>query len=530
MKQQNLNEITNRNLKDLIIKNVLGVIFALSSAILSFQVIVKDYTYLTMSVTIIVSFLCALYFWEKTLNENIENLKNNKVFSIVCAILASFVIFKLYQTKGMQNKEIFNKYLFNPFRLRGFIISLLSILYIGVFLGNKIEKWILNIYKKLDSWDKKAYLILSFVFLGIIIFAYSLNSNWYLTYDKIYSLDSGWCFKNILPESSYYDIRHPVLSIFTFPIYAIVSTIVKFVISGNLSDTVIAIIIQFLNIQILILTGFLLKLLTKKKSVFLIYMLSFPTLLFSLFLEKYALCVFFIVLYIYSLCNENKNESITGLISATICMPTSCFIGILEFFTSDKVKEKILRILKIIFITLLILICFGRSWVLFNGPTEAFSTQKDFSNKSLNIQERTIATLKMIQGCIFALPSIATGDIYFWDGTLTSNISILSLVIFAIMIIGIIKNRKSFFVKSCTVWTIFSFVLFVILKWSAHTTPLFSLYFSWAIIPLFVMGLDYLFEKLKINKKAGYVILMFLMLVINITTILDISKLLAIFK
>ena len=44
------------------------------------------------------------------------------------------------------------------------------------------------------------------------------------------------------------------------------------------------------------------------------------------------------------------------------------------------------------------------------------------------------------------------------------------------------------------------------------------------------MGLDYLFEKLKINKKAGYVILMFLMLVINITTILDISKLLAIFK
>ena len=309
------------------IKSILGLIFALSNTILSFQMIIINYTYLTMNITIIFSFLCALFFWKKTLNENIENFKNNKTFSIICSILVIFVMVKLYQTKDIATKENFNKYLFYPFKIKGFMMSLLSALYIGIYLGNKIKTFIFDFYKKMDIWDKKAYIILSFISLGIITFAYTSNSNWYLAYDKIYSLDSGWCFINIFPEASYYDIRHPILSIFTFPIYAIVSTIVKFLIQGNLENIIIAIIIQFLNIQLLILIGFLLKFLTNKKVSFLIYMLSFPTLLFSLFLEKYIICTFFLVFYIYSICNKNKNASIAGIVSAVVCMPTSCFIG-----------------------------------------------------------------------------------------------------------------------------------------------------------------------------------------------------------
>ena len=494
--------------------------------------IVRDYTYLTMSVTMIVSFLCALYFWKKTLNENIENFKNSRVFSIICLILASFVIFEMYQTKGIQSKMFFDRFIFNPFRIRGFMISLLSALYIGIYIGNKIKIWLSDFYKKMDSWDKKVYLILSLISIGIIVLAYGLNSNWYIQSDNVYSLDSGLVFSDIYPDPSYYHIKHPIMGIFNFPVYAIIKTIVNLLIPGtNITNVLIAIISQILNIQMLIIIGFLLKFLTNKKSVFLIYMLSFPTLSLAMFFEKYILCVFWLVFYLYYLCNKDENKSIVGIISAVGCMPTSCFIGALEFFTSSKMKEKILRILKIIIITILIFICFGRFWVLLKGPSETLYTQQEWESKDFDIKQRMIATLKVIQNSIFALPSkIVAENNYFWDDTLSTNISVISLIIFTFVVIGIIKNRKSLFVKGCTIWTIFSFILFIIFKWSPHTSPLFTIYFSWAIIPLFVMGLEYVFDKLKINKKTGYVILMFLMLVVNITTMLDISKFLAILK
>ena len=270
-----------------------AIIFALSSTMLSFQLIIENYyTNLNIFTTIIISFICAIWFYKKTIKENCGFIKDNIIFTIICMILAIIVDTQLYLTKGIECKKIFNQYLINPFKIRFFIISVISLIYLFIYLGNKIKQWILNFYKLLDSWDKNAYVIASVISFIIIAIAYSMNSNWYLQYDKVYSLDSGWCFNNIFPESTYYDIRHPILSIFTFPIWAITNTLVNFIIPGNLSSIVIAIILQIINAQLLILIGFQIKILTKNKLVFILYMLSFSTILNFMFFEKYQLCLF----------------------------------------------------------------------------------------------------------------------------------------------------------------------------------------------------------------------------------------------
>lgn len=519
------------NVKISKIKNViLGILFALSSMMLSFQLTVGEYEKNIVIITSIISFCSTIYLWYKTSNETFENIKNNKILALLYIGLSCIVWGRLYSIRGIELKIKYEEVLaINPFRLRFFILSIFAIIYLGIFICNKIKKWIFEFYKSMDSWDKKAYVVVSLIWFSIILVVYNLNANWYLQYDKVYSLDSGWCFSSIFPKSGYYDIRHPLLSIFTFPIFAIVDTFVKILFYGNLSNTVEAIIFQFMNVQFLILIGLQIKKLTQNKVTFLMYMLSFPTILYSIFFEKYQLCVFLLFMYVFAMCsNNNKEKAKNFLISAAGCMPTSCVIGIAELITSGKWKEKIVRIIKIVIATILIFICLGRASVFKYGLSEIAEKREQFSNQTLTIKERAIATTKMIQSSLTALPSnvITTekGTTKYWWDSLETKISITALAIMAVIIIGIVTNKKSLFVKISSIWSAFAFVLFVGLNWSPHETPLFNIYFSWSLIPLFVMGMDFIIEKLDLNRKMIYGILFGVMLIINITTILDIQN------
>ena len=40
-------------------------------------------------------------------------------------------------------------------------------------------------------------------------------------------------------------------------------------------------------------------------------------------------------------------------------------------------------------------------------------------------------------------------------------------------------------------------ILFMILNWSIHESPLFNIYFAWAIIPATILGLEKIFEYLN---------------------------------
>ncbi len=141
----------------------------------------------------------------------------------------------------------------------------------------------------------------------------------------------------------------------------------------------------------------------------------------------------------------------------------------------------------------------------------------------LGIKEKIISTFNMIQTSIISVGTSNINGTYLWDD-LTENIPLCGIVIFIIVVIGFIVNRKEIFSKICALWILFAFVLFAILNWSTGESPLFNIYFSWAIIPLFVYGFDFIIEKLKISSKVSYHLIYVFVFLVNITTMTNIYK------
>lgn len=148
-----------------------------------------------------------------------------------------------------------------------------------------------------------------------------------------------------------------------------------------------------------------------------------------------------------------------------------------------------------------------------------------FSKNTYTVQEKIVATTKVFQTSFIAIPSNTEvrENMYWWEN-LESKISITAIGIILVIAIGAIVNRKELFVKISTIWSLFAFGLFVVLNWSVKETPLFTIYFSWAIIPLFVMGMDFIIEKLKMKPKIIYGMIMIFMTVINVITMFDIQN------
>lgn len=507
---------------------LIGLGFSFSSAILAFQFIIwNHYSSYNNRFTFVVSFFCSLFFYFKTYKYIYEKLKNNLLYSVFSMILSFLVWNQFYVMKACLYKSSFNTWAVNPYRLSVFILSLFAFFYIGIFVFHKIKEFFLGFYKKLDTWDKKCYIITSFCFALLILVAYSFCSKWYLQYDQVYSIDSKWIYEVIFPGADYYDIRHPILNIFTFPIWTIANTFVTLVFPrGHLHDVLLAVVLQILNSQFLILIGLQLKLLTKKKMAYFFYIFSFPTILYTLCLEKYQMCVFFVVLYVFAICNK-KEKSTFPLICAAGMMPTSCVIGISEFFVDGKMTDKLKKIVKIIFVTLLIFICFGRGHLLREGMDEVLTMKKTFSTPHFTVSEKMIATTKMVQNTFIALPSkVFPKKVYWWD-RLEKEVSLLSLVIIGFVIVGIWVKRESLFTKVAACWFFFAFILFGVLNWDIHEAPLFSVYFSWAVIPLFLDGLDWLLEKMHVqNNKIVYAFLLLFMVMVNVPVLAEIGSVL----
>ena len=76
--------------------------------------------------------------------------------------------------------------------------------------------------------------------------------------------------------------------------------------------------------------------------------------------------------------------------------------------------------------------------------------------------------------------------------------------------------------KYLIVWSVFLAILFMILNWSIHESPLFNIYFAWAIIPATILGMEKIFEYFKLNKKVAYYSIISIISIINITSIVQI--------
>ena len=499
----------NEKLKEIsLFKILLAIIFSISFSCLSIQLMTIKNENLLIILTTIISFPCGMFLFLYTFNYIKNNIEKNEKLLYVFLLLISIIYFGFCKFQTVISLTL---------------ISAIALIYIGILIGYNIEKWIVDFYKEMNSWDKKAYVITSIICAISITVLYINNQGWFLQYDKVYSIDSGWCFKRIFPLYTYYDIRHPLLGVFAFPIYTLASFPNLFFDSENLL-VCNAIIMQFINSQFLIIIALELKKILNNKHVFITYMISFPTILFLLFFEKYQLCIFLLVTYVYQI-NKNKDTGKMLLISSFGLMFTNAFAGISEFFTKSKVEEKVLNVMKIMVISISMLICCGRISCFKYGIKEIQEMKLCFAAKEYSFKEKLFSTTNMFDNTIFALPSEYENRIYLWKDIL-NNISYIGIAIILICFLGFCVNRKKMYSKIFISWTGFASILFFILNWSVHESPLFSIYFSWAVIPLLIMGIDYIIKKLRIKRIIIYIPLYIAMITINIVEIINITKIL----
>lgn len=93
--------------------------------------------------------------------------------------------------------------------------------------------------------------------------------------------------------------------------------------------------------------------------------------------------------------------------------------------------------------------------------------------------------------------------------------------------LGILVSFKEPFTRICCVWLGFSVILFCIVQWCVTGSPLFSILFTWALIPLFQKGFQFIIDKCHWKQNIAYGILLFFILVINIVSLIDIGNFLA---
>lgn len=490
--------------KNKILQILICLLLSGSVALFSTYLMINSVKKLFIIATIILSFAIVFYLIYTKRNQLLEKVFKDKIALIIGTILG-LIIFYEYRLHASEQIKLINAKLFSIPHLHYLIIP--GILLITIVVSFLIKNWIIDFYNRMDKWDKKLYIIFSIISFALIFYLYSKTDMFYTQYDKIYSIDSGFIFNKVLLNSHYYDIRHPLLGIIAFPVYSTIS----FIFSSSLQPMII----QFINTQLLLLIAFELKQLTNKRIVFFLYLFSFSSLLLTVFLEKYILCVFFIVTYLYHHIIKNKSDAYAFSFAAG-CMPTSAYIGLMEIFSKNKIKEKIINIVKLGITTVSIFIVSGRIHVFRYGLEEMISKKNGFASQGLSIGEKLTATFSMIKHCFIAMPSKVINQKFMWSNV-TGKVSLVAILVFIVLLIGIKSLRKynKALCYSFVTALIFSFVLFVGLNWSVHESPLFSFYFSWAIIPLFVFGFEQLLEWAHIKEKYyKYIYILMIMFMI----------------
>lgn len=506
----------------------LGIFTAASFAVLAFQQIISAYYQpVYIWITLAVAFTTGLFLFCHSWEKNLELLKAHKMVAAAIALVVFWFSYMSCNTKGaVCYQEIAPSLPVNLFRQRWYLFAAWSAFWFGLLLAQIVRELLRDLFEGIGAKERKTYAVVSLVLSLVVLAAYLSNAQWYQQYDKVYSIDSGWCYRNIFPNLNYYDIRHPIMGELAFPVWATVTGILRLVAPANQMEVLTAILMQWLNIQTLLLVGLMLHKLTGSRAVFWLYLCSFPTLLYALFFEKYQICTVLLVFYVYTVCRGKKYSSGAFILSVGT-MPTNGFAALLELLAPRPWKDKLRRITVMIVGGFAALVCMGRGFLL-NLPLaveQLGSTHSYFGSGALGLRERLYSVINLFQSCFVALSSSAEGR-YLWT-SITTGVTWMGMLLLALMLLGAVVGWRDRFLQACILWSAFAFLLFVGLNWAPHETPLFSILFSWAVIPLAKRGIDWLIEHLHLPEKGTYAVILAAMLTVNLAQLADVNRFLA---
>lgn len=478
-----------------------GIIFIISTIFFSYNLMLNN-KLINIAITIPVSAIFAIFIYIK-LNERFKKILSERITRNLSILFFTATMINLI-------KDSKNILLLSGSYAMFFFIT---------FTVNYIVELIKLVFSDINRKDIIRYIVISLILVIVIVLAYNLKKSLYEQYDLIYSIDSGWTFKNIFQNFNYYDIRHPLLNIMTYPIYSVVYIPISVFYNGENIEILKAIMMQVINIQLVLITAVMISKIFKNKNIFYFYMMSASTITYIFFFEKYQLCVFIIVAYLFM--KENKKNTLPLAVASFGSMTTSIFIIVVNMFNKESLKEKIKKAIKLSLAIFASLCVFGRVNVITNGYNDLKETSSHFANEHYTIRQKTYSITKLVKSSFVFLSSEKTGEKYLWKDIIKTP-SVLGVLIVLISLIGIISNYKMDYSKYLIVWSVFLAILFMILNWSIHESPLFNIYFAWAIIPATILGIEKIFEYFKLNKKVAYYSIISIISIINITSIVQI--------
>lgn len=369
------------------------------------------------------------------------------------------------------------------------------------------------ILSSLQDYEKK-YIRISFLISLLLIIAFfsSVRGQWN-SLDLIYQTDCSFIYEHYFPVYSFgydYDwdignggIRHPMTTMFTYPIYILALVIKKFLF---LFPEPLAISYAIINAIIIVLIGILISRLTKNKYALFIYMVSSPALFYIVFIEKYQLITLLLVMYIYSIVNNHeKNEQRVLLIAATGTMVISAFLGFF-YGKSKNIKKRIIEYIEIGCSFILALILSGRinyilNFIYLKNQNYIMFTNQNQTN--LGVLERVVKRVfedifcsitNLAASCFIPISHTNYGTYIYWD-ELVSKVNGVGRIICILSIITIIIYRKNKLIQVCALWFVLCIIQMV--AFNAGASALFNLYY----VVMFIILLSFCVESAIKNEK-----------------------------
>lgn len=444
---------------------------------------------------------------------------NRPFISLLVGAFATLVVLDIFRQKG----AYFHSALpFDPWRIWIIGLGIPAGIFLFLWIAQYLNGIFQEIWQELPDLEKRIYLVTSVGLVFVIPVLFLLTNVWYTGYSwgpnavkSVWSIDSGYMMDEMLPNPVYYDLRHPLLGIFQYPNYVLANYTALLFFPSNLYLPIKAALIQITKSQLILWSALALRVITKNRFVYLVYLVSIPTLTFFFAVDKYQLMLFLPVMYCYQILRGRNGNPL--LASAILIMPASIFLWLAELVVKNNWKEVLKRGFSLALLGIGMIVASGRVCLLtgdaFNLGTRMLTTQ------SSSHAERFYAIARLLHSCFVPVDSsVVENNNFIWTDTFAPP-GLLTILITVMVIVGMLLSFNSASYRVFTVWTLCSILIFVVISWSPEEAPLFNLYFSWAVIPLFVYAFERIIRKLSLPEKPIKIALLLLMGCINISTI-----------
>ena len=349
--------------------------------------------------------------------------------------------------------------------------------------------------------NKKFFLVSSLLVSLLIIIQFTMFKFSYLQNDFINSMDSYFVYNDMYRDVTYFDIRHPLYTVFSYPLYAFFKTLLSFF--RIKPDTCLPIVLQLVNGQLYVFSALLLEKIFKNKYVKYYFICSYPVIINLFYFEKGAIVIFLLLLSIYLIIANSENKDTAVVLSSGASL-TSCVIAICYLFSEKKkMVDKLEEMLLLLVRAICIYIVLGRIFVI-TSFIDLLAYKDTFLVKA-SIVQKLFSYTHMVSSGFLAPRLVYSDDVLVFDG-ITDSINFFGTIVLILSVSLLIFGLKKIENKISLIWIAFSFVFVVFMGWDVTESPLFSYYFSWPFLVAAVQGLTSLITKLKASEKMTKVL------------------------